>query len=198
MKINLIDISKLELFNNHPFKVQDDLDMEELEQSIINNGLLEPIIVRHKRNDKYEIISGHRRVFALNKIGIKEVPCIVKELTDNQAIIEMVDSNIKREFILPSEKAKAYKMKLESMKHQGKKVHTSDQDGPKLTTEKIGLEFGDSLTNVKRYIRLNFLEKELLDIVDNSFIDLNSTLSLGITTAVELSYLLKDDQILLL
>lgn len=152
MKINLIDISKLESFNNHPFKVQDDLDMEELEQSIINNGLLEPIIVRHKRNDKYEIISGHRRVFALNKIGIKEVPCIVKELTDNQAIIEMVDSNIKREFILPSEKAKAYKMKLESMKHQGKKVHTSDQDGPKLTTEKIGLEFGDSLTNVKRYI----------------------------------------------
>lgn len=101
MKINLIDISKLESFNNHPFKVQDDLDMEELEQSIINNGLLEPIIVRHKRNDKYEIISGHRRVFALNKIGIKEVPCIVKELTDNQAIIEMVDSNIKREFILP-------------------------------------------------------------------------------------------------
>lgn len=198
MKINLIDISKLESFNNHPFKVQDDLDMEELEQSIINNGLLEPIIVRHKRNDKYEIISGHRRVFALNKIGIKEVPCIVKELTDNQAIIEMVDSNIKREFILPSEKAKAYKMKLESMKHQGKKVHTSDQDGPKLTTEKIGLEFGDSSTNVKRYIRLNFLEKELLDIVDNSFIDLNSTLSLGITTAVELSYLPKDDQILLL
>lgn len=101
MKINLIDISKLESFNNHPFKVQDDLDMEELEQSIINNGLLEPIIVRYKRNDKYEIISGHRRVFALNKIGIKEVPCIVKELTDNQAIIEMVDSNIKREFILP-------------------------------------------------------------------------------------------------
>lgn len=198
MKINLIDISKLESFNNHPFKVQDDLDMEELEQSIINNGLLEPIIVRHKSNDKYEIISGHRRVFALNKIGIKEVPCIVKELTDNQAIIEMVDSNIKREFILPSEKAKAYKMKLESMKHQGKKVHTSDQDGPKLTTEKIGLEFGDSSTNVKRYIRLNFLEKELLDIVDNSFIDLNSTLSLGITTAVELSYLPKDDQILLL
>lgn len=198
MKINLIDISNLESFNNHPFKVQDDLDMEELEQSIINNGLLEPIIVRHKRNDKYEIISGHRRVFALNKIGIKEVPCIVKELTDNQAIIEMVDSNIKREFILPSEKAKAYKMKLESMKHQGKKVHTSDQDGPKLTTEKIGLEFGDSSTNVKRYIRLNFLEKELLDIVDNSFIDLNSTLSLGITTAVELSYLPKDDQILLL
>lgn len=126
------------------------------------------------------------------------MPCIVKELTDNQAIIEMVDSNIKREFILPSEKAKAYKMKLESMKHQGKKVHTSDQDGPKLTTEKIGLEFGDSSTNVKRYIRLNFLEKELLDIVDNSFIDLNSTLSLGITTAVELSYLPKDDQILLL
>ena len=92
MKINLIDISKLESFNNHPFKAQDDLDMEELEQSII---------VRHKRNDKYEIISGHRRVFALNKIGIKEVPCIVKELTDNQTIIEMVDSNIKREFILP-------------------------------------------------------------------------------------------------
>jgi len=197
MKIVLLELKKLEPFKNHPFKVVDDLDMQELKQSIINNGLLEPIIVRPKNNN-YEIISGHRRVFALNKIGVKKVPCIIKELEDDQAIIEMVDSNIKRECILPSEKAKAYKMKLESMKHQGKRVHTSDQDGPKLTTEKIGLEFGDSSSNVKRYIRLNYLEDDLLDIVDKTYKEQNVELSLGITTAVELSYLSKDDQVLLL
>ena len=197
MKVEELEIKKLEAFKNHPFKVVDDLNMQELEQSIINNGLLEPIIVRPKNNN-YEIISGHRRVYALNKIGVKKVPCIIKELKDDQAIIEMVDSNIKREFILPSEKAKAYKMKLESMKHQGKKVHTSDQDGPKLTTEKIGLEFGDSSSNVKRYIRLNYLEEELLVLVDKTCIDQNVELSLGITTAVELSYLTKEEQQLLL
>ena len=198
MDIKLIEISKLKTFRNHPFKVKDDLDMKELEQSIRNNGLLEPILIRPQDDGNYEIISGHRRVFALNKIGINKVECIVKELDNDQAVIEMVDSNIKREHILPSEKAKAYKMKLNSMKHQGKKVHTSDQDGPKLTTEKIGLEFGDSSTNVKRYVRLTYLDDELLNIVDNSFVEQNAKLSLGITTAVELSYLTKEDQKLLL
>ena len=198
MKITVLNINKLDGFKNHPFKVIDDLDMKELEQSIINNGLLEPIVVRTKENNRYEIISGHRRVYALKEIGIEKVPCIVKELSNDQAVIEMVDSNIRRENILPSEKAKAYKMKLTSMKHQGKKVHTSDHDGPKLTTEKIGLEFGDSSTNVKRYVRLTYLDEELLNIVDNSFIEQNAKLSLGITTAVELSYLSKEDQKLLL
>ena len=198
MKITELNINKLDGFKNHPFKVVDDLDMKELEQSIINNGLLEPILVRPKDNNKYEIISGHRRVYALKEIGIEKVPCIIKELSNDQAVIEMVDSNIRRENILPSEKAKAYKMKLTSMKHQGKKVHTSDHDGPKLTTEKIGLEFGDSSTNVKRYVRLTYLDDELLNIVDNSFIEQNAKLSLGITTAVELSYLSKEDQKLLL
>lgn len=198
MKITVLNINKLDGFKNHPFKVIDDLDMKELEQSIINNGLLEPIVVRTKENNRYEIISGHRRVYALKEIGIEKVPCIIKELSNDQAVIEMVDSNIRRENILPSEKAKAYKMKLTSMKHQGKKVHTSDHDGPKLTTEKIGLEFGDSSTNVKRYVRLTYLDDELLNIVDNSFIEQNAKLSLGITTAVELSYLSKEDQKLLL
>ena len=170
MKITELNINKLDGFKNHPFKVVDDLDMKELEQSIINNGLLEPILVRPKDNNKYEIISGHRRVYALKEIGIEKVPCIIKELSNDQAVIEMVDSNIRRENILPSEKAKAYKMKLTSMKHQGKKVHTSDHDGPKLTTEKIGLEFGDSSTNVKRYVRLTYLDDELLNIVDNSVV----------------------------
>ena len=197
MNIEEIEISRLDSFANHPFKVKYDLDMQELEQSIKNNGLLEPILVRPKHNDRYEIISGHRRVYALNRIGIEKVKCIIKELSNDQAIIEMVDSNIKREHILPSEKAKAYKMKLNSMKHQGKKIHTSDQEGPKLTTEKIGLEFGDSSTNVKRYIRLTFLDEKLLDIVDNSYIDQNAKLTLGINTAVELSYLSKEDQELL-
>ena len=198
MKITVLNINKLDGFKNHPFKVIDDLYMKELEQSIINNGLLEPIVVRTKENNRYEIISGHRRVYALKEIGIEKVPCIIKELSNDQAVIEMVDSNIRRENILPSEKAKAYKMKLTSMKHQGKKVHTSDHDGPKLTTEKIGLEFGDSSTNVKRYVRLTYLDDELLNIVDNSFIEQNAKLSLGITTAVELSYLSKEDQKLLL
>lgn len=198
MDIKLIEVSKLKTFKNHPFKVKDDLDMRELEQSIRNNGLLEPILIRPQENGNYEIISGHRRVFALKKIGTDKVECIIKELDNDQAVIEMVDSNIKREHILPSEKAKAYKMKLNSMKHQGKKVHTSDQDGPKLTTEKIGLEFGDSSTNVKRYVRLTYLDDELLNIVDNSFVEQNAKLSLGITTAVELSYLTKEDQKLLL
>ena len=198
MRITELNINKLDGFKNHPFKVVDDLDMKELEQSIINNGLLEPILVRSKDNDRYEIISGHRRVYALKEIGIENVPCIIKELSNDQAVIEMVDSNIRRENILPSEKAKAYKMKLTSMKHQGKKVHTSDHDGPKLTTEKIGLEFGDSSTNVKRYVRLTYLDEELLNIVDNSFVEQNAKLSLGITTAVELSYLSKEDQKLLL
>lgn len=198
MKITELNINKLDGFKNHPFKVVDDLDMKELEQSIINNGLLEPILVRPKESNRFEIISGHRRIYALKQIGIDKVPCIIKDLSDDQAVIEMVDSNIRRENVLPSEKAKAYKMKLTSMKHQGKKVHTSDHDGPKLTTEKIGLEFGDSSTNVKRYVRLTYLEDELLNIVDNSYLEQNAKLSLGITTAVELSYLSKEDQLLLL
>ena len=197
-KIVKLELCNITPFKNHPFKVKQDDSFIELKDSIRINGLLEPLLVRSDNAGGYELISGHRRKLAMELIGIKEANAYIKELTDDEAIVEMVDSNIRRENVLPSEKAKAYKMKLTSMKHQGKKVHTSDHDGPKLTTEKIGLEFGDSSTNVKRYVRLTYLEDELLNIVDNSYIEQNAKLSLGITTAVELSYLSKEDQLLLL
>ena len=121
MKVENIDINKIDSYKNHPFKVNDDISFQELKQSINNNGLLTPIILRKKEDDRYEIISGHRRVKAMKELGLKTVPSFVKELDDDQAVIEMVDSNMHREKILPSEKAYAYKMKLDAIKHQGKK-----------------------------------------------------------------------------
>lgn len=194
-KVEDIDISLIDVFENHPFKVVEDISFLELKQSIKNNGLLNPVIVRKKDDDRYEMISGHRRLLAMKQNGDKTIQAIVKELSKDQAIIDMVDSNLQRELILPSEKAFAYKMKLEAMKHQGKKVDTLDPEGPKLnSTEKIGLEFGESATNVKRYIRLTYLIPELLDYVDKTAINKNEILTIGIKPAVELSFLSKDSQ----
>lgn len=194
-KVEDIDISLIDVFENHPFKVVEDISFLELKQSIKNNGLLNPVIVRKKDDDRYEMISGHRRLLAMKQNGDKTIQAIVKELSKDQAIIDMVDSNLQRELILPSEKAFAYKMKLEAMKHQGKKVDTLDPGGPKLnSTEKIGLEFGESATNVKRYIRLTYLIPELLDYVDKTAINKNEILTIGIKPAVELSFLSKDSQ----
>ncbi|MGM9876799.1 MAG: ParB/RepB/Spo0J family partition protein [Bacilli bacterium] len=194
-KVEDIDISLIDVFENHPFKVVEDISFLELKQSIKNNGLLNPVIVRKKDDDRYEMISGHRRLLAMKQNGDKTIQAIVKELSKDQAIIDMVDSNLQRELILPSEKAFAYKMKLEAMKHQGKKVDTLDPEGPKLnSTEKIGLEFGASATNVKRYIRLTYLIPELLDYVDKTAINKNEILTIGIKPAVELSFLSKDSQ----
>ena len=194
-KVEDIDISLIDVFENHPFKVVEDISFLELKQSIKNNGLLNPVIVRKKDDDRYEMISGHRRLLAMKQNGDKTIQAIVKELSKDQAIIDMVDSNLQRELILPSEKAFAYKMKLEAMRHQGKKVDTLDPEGPKLnSTEKIGLEFGESATNVKRYIRLTYLIPELLDYVDKTAINKNEILTIGIKPAVELSFLSKNSQ----
>lgn len=194
-KVEDIDISLIDVFENHPFKVVEDISFLELKQSIKNNGLLNPVIVRKKDDDRYEMISGHRRLLAMKQNGDKTIQAIVKELSKDQAIIDMVDSNLQRELILPSEKAFAYKMKLEAMRHQGKKVDTLDPEGQKLnSTEKIGLEFGESATNVKRYIRLTYLIPELLDYVDKTAINKNEILTIGIKPAVELSFLSKNSQ----
>ena len=194
-KVEDIDISLIDVFENHPFKVVEDISFLELKQSIKNNGLLNPVIVRKKDDDRYEMISGHRRLLAMKQNGDKTIQALVKDLSKDQAIIDMVDSNLQRELILPSEKAFAYKMKLEAMKHQGKKVDTLDPEGPKLnSTEKIGLEFGESATNVKRYIRLTYLIPELLDYVDRTAINKNEVLTIGIKPAVELSFLSNDSQ----
>ena len=183
-------IEKLHAFENHPYKVQDNEEMERLSESIREHGVLSPIIVRPKENaeDEYEIISGHRRVMASRKAGITEVPALIVALDRDAAAIVLVDSNLHREHILPSEKAFAYKMKLEAMKHQGWRSDlTSDQLGGKLeTAEIVGEEAGDSKNQVRRYIRLTNLIPEILEYVDEGRI--------SFTPAVELSYLNEQEQ----
>ena len=185
-----ISIEKLHPFENHPYKVQDNEEMESLAESIKAHGVVSPIIVRPLENatDEYEIISGHRRVMASRKAGITEVPALVVSLDRDAAAIVLVDSNLHREHILPSEKAFAYKMKLEAMKHQGWRSDlTSDQLGGKLeTADLVGAETGDSKNQVRRYIRLTNLIPEILQYVDDGRI--------SFTPAVELSYLNEQEQ----
>ena len=183
-----ISIEKLFPFEGHPFKVRDNEEMECLAESIQQNGVLSPIIVRPKENtpDEYEIISGHRRVMASRKAGITEIPALVVSLDRDAAAIVMVDSNLHREHILPSEKAFAYKLKLEAMKHQGWRSDlTSGQLVPKSddnrTTAKIGEDMGESYKTVQRYIRLTYLIPEFLEQMDEGRI--------AFSVGVELSYL---------
>ena len=186
-----IAIEKLFPFEGHPFKVQDNEEMNALIESIQKQGILSPLIVRPKENtkDEYEIVSGHRRFRAAVKAGIKEVPALIVPLDRDTAAIAVVDSNLYREHILPSEKGFAYKLKMEALRHQGKRSDlTSDQLGPKLTVEKISEN--DSATQVKRYIRLTNLIPPILDMVDEKRI--------AFTPAVELSYLLPEEQTMLL
>ena len=185
-----ISIEKLHAFENHPYKVQDNEEMDALAESIKAHGVVSPIIVRPLENttDEYEIISGHRRVMASRKAGITEIPALVVSLDRDAAAIVLVDSNLHREHILPSEKAFAYKMKLEAMKHQGWRSDlTSDQLGGKLeTADLVGAETGDSKNQVRRYIRLTNLIPEILQYVDDGHI--------SFTPAVELSYLNEQEQ----
>ena len=155
-------------FENHPFKVLDDEKMDELVESIKENGILTPVIVRKDRDDLYEMLSGHRRLHAAKIAGLETVPAIIKEMNDDQAIIFMVDSNLQREEILPSEKAFSYRMKYDAMKRQGYRSDlTSAQNGRKLeTTDILGKQVGESRNQVKRYLRLTELITELLDLVD--------------------------------
>ena len=180
-----LPIEKLRPFEGHPFKVKDDAEMEQLTESILTQGLLTPIAVRHIENNEYEVISGHRRLHACKKAGIKTVPALIYALDRDAAPIAMVDSNLHREKILPSEKAFAYKLKMEAMSRQGQRTDlTSDQVGPKLTAAAIAE--GESASQVKRYIRLTELIPEILQMVDDG--------KIALTPAVELSYLAKQEQ----
>ena len=181
-QVQQIPIGDLFPFKDHPFKVLDDESMQRTVESVEQYGVLSPLIARPRPEGGYEIISGHRRQHAAQLAGLETLPVIVRNMDDDAAVLLMVDSNLQRENILPSERAFAYKMKLEALKNQGARSDlTSVQVAPKLSTEKIGEEVGMSKDNVKRYIRLTNLVPELLDMVDEKKIAFNP--------AVELSYL---------
>ena len=183
-----IPVSKIHPFEGNPYKVLDNDEMNTLIGSIQEQGILTPIIIRPIENtDEYEVISGHRRLHATVKAGIKEVPAFIYAVTRDEAAIMLVDSNLHREHILPSERAFAYKLKAEALKHQGKRSDlTSVQVAPKLATEQIGVTESISKDTVKRYIRLTYLIPELLELVDEKRI--------AFTPAVELSYLNEVEQ----
>ena len=186
-QVQQIPIGELFPFKNHPFKVLDDESMQRTVESVEQYGVLSPLIARPRPEGGYEIISGHRRQHAAQLAGLDTLPVIVRQMDDDAAVLLMVDSNLQRENILPSERAFAYKMKLEALKNQGARSDlTSAQVAPKLSTEKIGEEVGMSKDNVKRYIRLTNLVPELLDMVDEKKIAFNP--------AVELSYLDESQQ----
>ena len=183
-----LPIEKLKPFEGHPFHVKDDAEMEQLVYSIITQGLLTPISVRPIENNEYEVISGHRRLHACKKAGIETVPALIYALNRDEATIAMVDSNLHREKILPSEKAYAYKLKMDAMSRQGQRTDlTLSQVATKLdTAAEIGKTMGESRDKVYRYIRLTELIPEILRMVDDS--------KIALTPAVELSYLTKQEQ----
>ena len=181
-------VEKLRPFDGHPFKVVDNEEMDQLTWSILTQGLLTPLVVRPLENGEYEVISGHRRLHACKKAGIETVPALITDMDRDAAAIALVDSNLHREKILPSEKAFAYKMKMDAMKRQGQRTDlTSGQVGPKLRTDEIvAEEANDSARQIKRYIRLTNLTPGILDMVDEGRI--------ALTPAVELSYLTEWEQ----
>lgn len=186
-RVQNIRISELVPFKDHPFKVVDDEAMLRTTESIAQYGVLTPLIARPMEDGEYEIISGHCRAHAAEMAGLTEVPVLVRDMDDDAATVLMVDSNLQRESILPSERAFAFKMKLEALSHQGQRSDlTSVQVAPKLSTEIIGESAGMSKDNVKRFIRLTNLIPELLDMVDQKQISFNP--------AVELSYLAPEEQ----
>lgn len=186
-KVRVISLQYVDDFPDHPFQVKEDEDMEKLIESIRSNGVLNPIIVRRKEDERYEVISGHRRKYACQKLGLDLIPMIVRDISRDEAVIAMVDSNLQREVILPSEKAKAYKMKMDAMKRQGKRTDlTSTPVAWKSeTADKIGQQCGESGDQVRRFIRLNELTPELLEFVDDG--------KIGLRPAVELSYLQEEE-----
>ena len=194
-KIVEIAIERLRVFENHPFRVEMDSQMKDLQDSIKKYGIITPVIVRPRKEGYYEIISGHRRIFAAEKLGYRKVPSIIRYMTDDQAVIAMVDSNLQRERIQPSEKAFAYKMKLDAMKHQGERVDlTCSQVGNKLegkkSSEILAEQVGQSKNQIFRYIRLTELISELMDMVDEK--------KIALSPAYELSFLKKEEQVDLL
>lgn len=191
-RVKILPVNELVPFKDHPFKILDDEDMHKLIESIKEYGVYTPLMARPLPNGNgYELISGHRRLAAFESLGIEEIPVIVRSMSDDEAVIAMVDANLQRESVLPSEKAFAYKMKLAAMKRQGKRNDlTSNQLGRKLeTAEIIGQKTGDSKNQVRRYIRLTHLIPELLEKVDNGKIAFNP--------AVEISFLTEEEQTML-
>ena len=189
MNLQKIKLSDIDSFKNHPFRVVNDDSIKELSNSIKENGLIDPIIVRKKDDNRYELISGHRRKLALELNGETEVEANIKDLDDDEATILMVDSNLHREKVLPSEKAFAYKMKLDALNHRGKSL------SPKGTKLHSVEEFEDSKSQIYRYVRLTYLIPELLQLVDDTILkDKRSVLTMGLKPAVELSYLTKEEQ----
>ena len=187
-RVKEIPLNELHPFRDHPFKIQNDEEMKRLIESIQKFGTLTPALARSLPEGGYELLSGHRRLAACQVLGIETLPVIVREMTDDEAVIAMVDANLQREHILPSEKAFAYKMKLDAIKHQGV---TSAQVGQKLlSVEKVAEDAGESRNQVKRYIRLTHLIPELLEMVDENKIAFNP--------AVEISYLDQSEQRVLL
>mgnify|MGYP000895293660 FL=1 len=183
-RAEFLPIEKLHPFENHPFQVKDDAEMDQLVFSVLTQGLLTPIVVRKTDTAEYEVISGHRRLRACQKAGIETVPALIYSMDRDAAIIALVDSNLHREHLLPSEKAFAYKMKMEAESRQGQRNDlTSDQVGPKLTVATISEV---SASQVKRYIRLTYLIPEILQMVDEK--------KIALTPAVELSYLTESEQ----
>lgn len=191
-KVQMIDLSALHPFRNHPFKVKDDEAMANTVESVKQYGVLVPAIARHLEEGGYELVAGHRRHHACELAGLAEMPVIVRDLDDDEATIIMVDSNLQRESLLPSERAFAYKMKLDAIKHQGSRSDlTSSQVGMKLQAlDVVGMQAGDSRNQVHRFIRLTALIPDLLNLVDDKKIAFNP--------AVELSYLKIEEQVLLL
>ena len=204
-KIVSIPIDKISDFKDHPFHVTMDEDMLKLIDSIKENGILIPALVRPKADGTYEMISGHRRKYALSHIGLKEMKVIIRDLDDDQATILMVDSNIQRENIYPSERGYAYKMRLEAMKHQGKKVDLNTEDFSvqydKSTSNQVGWKFesaaqlgeslGVSMNQVRRFIRLTYLIEPLQEMVDGRH---ESEIRIAFNPAVELSFLTESEQ----
>ena len=183
-----IEINKIHAFKNHPFKVLDDEQMQDLIESVKLSGVLTPVLLRVDNNDEYEMISGHRRLHAAKMAGLTTIPAIVRELSDDDAVIAMVDANIQREELLPSEKAFAYRMKLEAMKRQGSRTDLtlSQNETKSRSDEVLSKQVGESRAQVQRYIRLTELIPELLDLVDSK--------KLKFTVAVDISYIDKEIQ----
>lgn len=202
-KVQDIPLSDISIFPNQPFKVRMDESMQEMVDSISQHGVLVPVLVRPKSDGGYEMIAGHRRLKASELAGKETISCIVRDLTDDEAVIILVDSNLQREQILPSEKAFAYKMKLDAMKRQGYRTDlTSDPLGQKLrgkvSAEQLADNSPDSKTQVHRYIRLTNLIPEILEMVDNSILKEKGILQMAFRPAVELSYLTSQQQRILL
>ena len=182
-RAEFLPIDKLRPFENHPFRVKDDAEMDQLVFSVLTQGLLTPIVVRATDTEEYEVISGHRRLRACQKAGIETVPALIYSMDRDAAIIALVDSNLHREHLRPSEKAFAYKMKMEAMNHQGR---TSGQLGQKWTRDSMANESDDSSREIQRYIRLTYLIPEILQMVDEQ--------KIALTPAVQLSYLTESEQ----